>query len=60
MDNGWLVFYPGDKFELCQGFIPLMTVTQENKAKIHPLIDFRELNEYIKIFTADANVYRQE
>ena len=31
-----------------------MAVIQENKGKVRPMIDFRELNTHIEAFTADS------
>lgn len=56
IDDGWLV--PYDEAELGQpkGLIPLMAVVQQNKSKVRPVLDFRELNEFIDTYTADADV----
>ena len=35
------------------GIIPLMAVYQENKDKVRPVLDFRELNEYVNCHTDD-------
>ena len=39
-----------------KGLIPLMAVVQQNKDKVRPLMDFRELNSRVDAFTANANV----
>ena len=36
LDNGWLLSYSEKKFGPPKGQIPLMTVFQQNKSKIHP------------------------
>uniref|UniRef100_A0A5S6QBX6 Peptidase A2 domain-containing protein n=1 Tax=Trichuris muris TaxID=70415 RepID=A0A5S6QBX6_TRIMR len=51
--NGWLVPYNERKLGPAKGLIPLMAVTQHNKGKVRPVMDFRELNTYIEAFTAD-------
>lgn len=33
-----------------------MAVVQENKKKLHPVLDFWELNLYIDVHTAEADV----
>ena len=52
IDNGWLVKSnsPG------KGVIPLMAVLQEKKDKVRPVLDFRELNEFVECSEADADV----
>ena len=52
IDNGWLVKSnsPG------KGVIPLMAVLQEKKDKVRPVLDFRELNEFVECSGADAHV----
>ena len=37
-----------------------MTILQENKLKVWPVIDYRELNEYIDAYTASADVCTQK
>ena len=44
VENGWLV-------KICEhknGIIPLMAVVQEKKNKVRPVLDFRELNEFVE------------
>ena len=45
VEKGWLVECESQKG--CRGILPLMAVVQENKNKVRPVLDFRELNEYI-------------
>ena len=46
-----------DKAWFTQGAdIPLMAVVKENKGKVRPLLDFREINSFVDTFTADADV----
>lgn len=35
---------------------PLMTVVQQNRSKVRPLMDYRELNVHVDAYTADADV----
>lgn len=44
LDNGWLLPYPEKELGLSKGQIPLMVVLQQNKNKVHPILDFHELN----------------
>ena len=55
-DNGWLVPYLEDKLGTPKGLIPLMAVIQQNKQKVRPVLDNRELNDHVDPFTARADV----
>ncbi|XP_065668199.1 uncharacterized protein LOC136088420 [Hydra vulgaris] len=50
--QGWLKPFEGR----CDGIIPLMAVTQRNKVKIRPVMDYRELNQFVSSHTADGDV----
>lgn len=50
--NGWLERYGGEY----DGVIPLMAVIQANKSKVRPVLDFRELNEYVSSHTGASDV----
>ena len=50
--NGWLRPYDG----ACQGLIPLMAVIQHNKDKVRPVLDYRELNQYVSSHTGQSEV----
>jgi hypothetical protein len=50
--NGWLQAYEGEDY----GIIPLMAVLQLNKAKVRPVLDFRELNQFVSSHTATSDV----
>ena len=39
-----------------KGLIPLMVIVQQNKSKVRPVLDFRELNGFIDVYTAKADV----
>jgi len=56
IQNGWLLPYPADELGPPKGLIPLMAVLQENKQKVRPVMDYRELNEHVDAFTASADV----
>ena len=56
INNGWLVPYPEDKLGPLKGLIPLMAILQENKTKVRPVMDYRELNHHVDAFTATADV----
>lgn len=56
IDDGWLVPYDDAKLGQPKGLIPLMAVVQQNKSKVRPVLDFRELNEFIDAYTAEADV----
>ena len=52
INNGWLV--PADDHE--GPVLPLMAVEQPNKGKVRPVIDYRQLNEFVSSHTAAAQV----
>ncbi|XP_064106974.1 uncharacterized protein LOC135215948 [Macrobrachium nipponense] len=56
VNDGWLLPYDENKYGPAKGLIPLMAVVQQNKKKVRPVLDFRELNTYIDTFTADSDV----
>lgn len=60
LDNEWLLPYP--ESELCppKGLIPLMAVAQVNKHKVQSVLDYRELNDFVEVFTADMDVCPQK
>ena len=39
--------------------IPLMPILQESKQKVRPVMDYRELNEHVNAYTANADVCAQ-
>jgi hypothetical protein len=39
-----------------EGVIPLMAVVQANKNKVRPVMDYRELNQYVSSHTAESEV----
>ena len=56
ISNGWLVPYKEEKLGPPQGLIPLMAVLQQHKSRVRPVMDFRQLNCYVDVFTANADV----
>ncbi|KFD47469.1 hypothetical protein M513_11630 [Trichuris suis] len=58
--NGWLVPYDESKYGAAKGLVPLTAVVQRNKSKVRPVMDFRELNDYIETHTADSDVCAQK
>ena len=57
IDSGWLRPYPEDELRPSRGLTPpLMAVLQENKQKVRPVIDYRELNKQVDPYTAGADV----
>ena len=56
IDNGWLVPYPEDKLGHPKGLIPLIAVIQQNKQKVRPVLDYRELNDHVDPFMARADI----
>lgn len=53
---GWLQEYN----EEYDAIIPMMAVIQENKGKVRPVLDFRELNEFVSSHTADSAVCNEK
>ena len=53
---GWLQLYEEAKLGPPKGLIPMMAVIQEAKEKVRPVMDFRELNQYIEAHTREADV----
>mgnify|MGYP003536646398 FL=1 len=52
IQKGWLRPFEGE----CRGIIPLMAVIQHNKNKVRPVLDYRELNQYISSHTGQSEV----
>lgn len=49
IDEGWLVEYDEEKHGVVNGLIPLMAAKQPNKPKkVRPVMDYRELNRWVK------------
>ena len=54
--NGWLEPYDDKKLGPAKGLIPLMAIVQQNKDKVRPVMDFRELNSHVDDFTSNADI----
>ena len=52
IEEGWLQPFRGE----AKGLVPLMAVEQKQKKKVRPVLDFREINQFIKCHTADSEV----
>lgn len=48
LDNAWLIPYSEEELGPPNGLVPLMAVIQQSKEKVRPVIDHRELNEYVE------------
>ena len=60
VDEGWLIPYREELFGKARALIPLMAVDQPHKGKVRPVLDFRELNSYIPVHAASADVCAEE
>ena len=59
IESGWLVPYTAElEAELGPpvGLIPLMAIVQENKNKVRPVLDYRQLNKNIESFSGSNDV----
>ena len=56
IDEGWLLPYDEKEFRKPKRLISLMVITQKNKGKVRPVLDYRELNTRMEMHTADADV----
>ena len=52
IEEGWLT----EVHSVEGGTIPLMAVDQPNKNKVRPVLDFRELNKFVKCHTGQSEV----
>ena len=59
IQNGWLIPYPESELGPPKGLIPLMAILQESKQKVQPVMDYRELNEHMNAYKANADVCAQ-
>ena len=55
MDQRWQVDLD-QMLGLPRGLISLMAIIQQNKWKVRPVTNYRELNQYIEAYTADDDV----
>ena len=56
IENGWLV----ESNSHFTGVVPLMAVVQERKQKVRPVLDFRELNNFVNCSGVDADVCQEK
>ena len=54
--NGWLQPYDEQELGPPKGLIPMMAVVQQNKQKVRPVLDFREMNGHVDTHTAEVDV----
>jgi transposase InsO family protein len=54
IEKGWLVPWTSGSEGEGEGVLPLMAVMQRNKGKVRPVLDYRELNEYVNCHTAEG------
>ena len=59
IQNGCLIPYSENELGPPKGLILLMAILQENKQKVRPVMDYRELNEHVNAYTANADVCAQ-
>ena len=53
---GWLVPFDG----MCDGIVPLMAVLQSTKDKVRPVLDYREVNQFVSSHTAASDVCNEK
>ncbi|MEM7283949.1 MAG: retropepsin-like aspartic protease [Pseudomonadota bacterium] len=51
VSKGYLVPYDEVKHGLVKGLIPMFAVEQTNKKKVRPVLDYREMNGWVDIYT---------
>ena len=56
IEKGWLVPHDEQRHGPPRGLVPLLAVQQKNKSKVRPVMDFRELNDFVTAHTADSDV----
>ena len=56
IEEGWLIEWKGP----VDGVIPLMAVVQPTKGKVRPVLDYRELNDFVESHTGDEIVVCDE
>ena len=52
ISKGWLVKWDGP----VKGVIPLLAVVQPTKDKVRPVMDYRELNDFVECHTGDDEI----
>ena len=56
IEKGWLLPHDERQHGPPNGLVPILAVQQKNKAKVRPVMDFRELNGFVTAHTADSDV----
>lgn len=56
LENGRLIPYTKEELGPPRGLIPLMAVVQKSKEKVHPVLDYQELNGHVDAYIAHADV----
>ena len=56
IENSWLGPYPKQELEPPRELIPLIAIVQENKEKVRPVMNYRELNNFVDMYTAYVDV----
>ena len=59
LDSGWLLPYPEDELGQSKCLIPLMVIMQKNKQKVCSVPNYRELNDFVDVYTANSELYAQ-
>ena len=54
--RSWTVNWSHERLGPPKGLISLMAVIQHTNGKLLPVMDYRELNEHVDAFTADADI----
>ena len=55
IEKGWLQRYDEQEQGPPKGLIPMMAVVQQNKQKVRPVLDYREMNGHVETYTADMD-----
>ena len=55
IEKGWLQPYDEQEHGPPKGLIPMRAVVQQNKPKVRPVLDYREINGHVEIYTADMD-----
>ncbi|XP_043222134.1 uncharacterized protein LOC122381710 [Amphibalanus amphitrite] len=60
IEREWLVPYDERRQGPPKGLVPLMAVEQRNRGKVRPVLDYRELNDFVQAHTADSDVCAEQ
>lgn len=56
IELGWLIPFDESILGPAKGLIPMMAVNQKNGRKVRPVMDYGELNQFLDVHTAEADV----